>query len=185
MRFLPLAVVAAALLAPFAKADKFHLGKNEQPAVEGSAPDVIAGVLIGEDDTHYHVRMVGGEVMLPKKLVRKIEKDGLTVDAIVDQERARTEALAKADAERRARQAAVRDAADRARPAGRGHAVEASLRPAEVAPAPAPSFDPVIGALRPATELSDRELLRELELAYEVTRDPRYIKLVRKLRRLR
>lgn len=186
MRLLSLAV-AAALLCPVAKADKFHLGSPETRAklAEGSAPDVIEGVLLSEDAEFFHVRVVGGEVMLRKQLVTKVEKDDLTLDAIVKRERDRAEQLAKADAERRAAQAEARAAESAPDRRPRGTPAEATLRrPGAAVPVEA-AFDPVVGVLEPAVTLSDRDLLREMELAYELTGDHRYIKLVRKLRRLR
>jgi hypothetical protein len=70
-------------------------------------------------------------------------------------------------------------------------AMEASARRAQAAPATAhtaaaeeqPAFDPVIDALRSGAPISNAELMRDAQLAFSLTKDRRYIKLVRQLRR--
>ena len=101
MRLIPL-IVCTLLLSVPAKADKFWLEDPEshKNAAAGSSPAVIEGVLLSEDADGYHVRTVGGEVVLAKKSVFKIEKDGLTLDAIVKAEGAKAQANQAADQER-------------------------------------------------------------------------------------
>lgn len=186
MRYLPLIAGALLLTAP-AKADKFWLSdpnaKAEAPA--DSSPDVIEGVLLAEDDDGYHIRTVGGELVLAKDSVFKIEKDGLTVDAIVKAEGDSQEALAQADRERRLAQDVarterqIRVAEASARRAAR--AVEADTGALDEAPAPA-GFDPVLGV---AARDGQYALMRDAQLAWTLTKDRRYLKLLRQLRRLR
>ena len=87
MRYLPLIAGVLLICAP-AKADKFWLTdpESQQSSAAGSSPSLIQGVLVATDDEGYHVRIVGGEVVLSKKIVFKIEKDGLTLDAIIKAE---------------------------------------------------------------------------------------------------
>jgi len=182
MRTLPLAALAAVVFAPVAKADKFWLVRPDAQAkmVEGSDPDVIQGVLIAEDQKTYHLRIVGGELFLDKARVFRVEKDGLTIDAVVGKEKADADRLAAADRERQ-----LKAAAPAPRVAAGRTAVDAAARRVEASPVgqpPEPAYDPVIHRLAPVNGLSDRELYRELELAYTVTRDQRYLKLLRKLR---
>ena len=186
MRFLPL-VLGTLLLQVPAKADKFWLSDPEaqKEAAEGSSPHVVIGVLIKEDAEGYHVRIDGGTVILAKAAVFKVEKDNLTVDTIVKAEKDRSQELEAADRERQMAQSAERRARD-------VQAMEASSRRAQAAPAasqaPAaeesPAFDPVIDALRSGTPVSNAELMRDAQLAFSLTRDRRYIKLVRQLRRM-
>lgn len=188
MRMLPFVVLALALQAP-AKADKFWLSDPaaKQQAAEGSAPAVIEGVLIAESDEGYHVRIVGGEVLLPKKAVFRIEKDGLSVEAIVQQELAAAKAAA-APAEAKAAPAATTKRAGK-HPA---RATDAAARkaadaPAAAAPTPAqePTYDPVLHRATPAPgTTSHAELMAEAQLAWTLTRDRRYMTLLRRLRRL-
>ncbi len=186
MRILPLTLCALLLQVP-AKADKFWLTDPDaqKGASEGSSPNIVEGVLIAESDEGYHVRIVGGEVLLPKKSVFKIEKDGLSIDAIVKVEQDQAKGREAADQERQLAQAATR----RARVV---KAVEASVRrevPAEPAPAAAaeqkPKFDPVLDALPDPKGMKHSELQREVQLAYALTKDHRYLKVLRQLRRLR
>lgn len=189
MRILPLTAFALLFCAP-AKADKFWLTdpKAEQNAPEGSSPNLIEGVLIAESDEGYHVRIVGGEILLPKKGVYKIEKDALTIDAIVKAEQdAAAAGSAANEARRRERQ--VRDAERDVRAAEAtarrsARAVEASAPRVRPAPAAAPVFDPVLGVAGPAA-MTDDELMRDTGMAWTMTQDRRYLKLLRQLRRMR
>ena len=101
MRYLPLTVCALLFAVP-AKADKFWLSDPaaEKNAAAGSSANVLEGVLIAETEDAYQVRIVGGEVFLPKKAVFKVEKDGLTLDSIAKSEKDNSEALAAANRER-------------------------------------------------------------------------------------
>lgn len=187
MRSLPLLVCTLLLQVP-AKADKFWLSDPNAPknSAEGSMPNIITGVLIAESDEGYHVRIVGGEVILPKKSVRKIEKDDLSIDAIVKMEKDNAAAQDAANKERAMAQAAARRAAD-------VKAVEAAAKrtaPPAPAPAEAPAattpagFDPIVGVDRSVQGMSNVEMQRDMQLAWTLTKDRRYLVALRQLRRL-
>jgi hypothetical protein len=184
MNLLPLAMLAAALLGPRAMADKFYVGAaNDPKQAEGSSAEYISGVLISESKTEYHIRIVGGEITLPKNRVLRVEKDGFTVDAVVRSEKDRTEKLAAEETDRRRTQADAADAAARRRM--QRQASEATVRPSDVAgaqPAVQPGYDPVRDVS--ATGLSEAALMMELKAAYEATGDDRYMKQLRQLRRM-
>lgn len=187
MRYLPLIAGVLLICAP-AKADKFWLTdpKVEQNAPAGSSPNLIEGVLIAEDDEGYHVRVAGGEILLPKQSVFKVEKDELSIDAIVkleadskqqgeldNQERRLTQATNRQEREVQAAEASVRRAA---------RAVEADVSSA-AEPAQAGGFDPVLGI---ATGYNSQfEMMRDAQLAWTMTKDRRYLQVLRQLRRLR
>ncbi len=57
--------------------------------------------------------------------------------------------------------------------------------PAPAAPEMVPVYDPVRHVVRLGRESRDAVLLRDLELAYQLTGNRDYVKLIRKLRRLR
>ncbi|MFY9343103.1 MAG: hypothetical protein WAT39_11470 [Planctomycetota bacterium] len=182
MRILPLSVCALLFALP-AKADKFWLSDpaGAKNAAAGSSPDVIEGVLLAEDADGYHIRVVGGELVLAKKSVFKVEKDGLTVDAIAKAEKAAAETLALANKERQLKQAVAKkerevQVAEATARKGGAKPVEAS---AKKATAPA-GFDPVID--RSTGPVDD---LRSAQLAFEATRDRDYLRALRQLRRLR
>jgi hypothetical protein len=188
MRILPYTLLALCLAAP-AKADKFWLGDPADKRVaEGSQPNFVEGVLLAESAEGYHVRIVGGEVLLPKHLVFKVEKDTLTIDAIVQQEQAAAKGLAEADEARRTANAAI----PRQRTRGGVQAAEAAAKRSEAAPAPASAdrvapaaeFDPVVGRIVPGTVPSHADLLAEAQRQWSLTKDRRYLNLLRKLRRL-
>lgn len=176
-------VLAALLLAPAARADKFYLGTAEEAkkVAEGSNPTTIEGVLLAETDTHYHIRVVGGEIVLEKKGVYKVEKDTMTVADIVKVE--------KDLADKGAAEAKAREAAKPTEAAGggmRGKPVDAAVggdAVAEARPAAgdAAGFDPVVGR----AVGGEGALLDEVEAAWTLTKDRRYLKLLRKLRRAR
>ncbi len=179
---LTLLTACAFLFALPAKADKFWLSdpatQKNTPAT--SSPDLIEGVLLAEDATDYHIRVVGGELVLAKKRVFKVEKDGLTLDGIVKVEKDRAEALALANQERQLQQQIARKerelkVAEAAAKKSAPKAVDAVAPRAE-----APAFDPVIGVVRPA---GDAQV--ELRAAYEATRDRDLLRQLRILRRLR
>jgi hypothetical protein len=184
MRFLP-PVACALLFALPAKADKFWLSDPaaQKNAPATSSPDVIDGVLLAEDADGYHIRIVGGEILLPKKAVFKVEKDDLSVDTIVKREKDNAEAIARADKERQDAQRvarmerevkAVEAAAKRV-----ARAADASAK-AEPAPAPEPAFDPVLGAAPAAVDA-----VTAARRAYEQTGDRAYLRELRQLRRAR
>ncbi|HEX5051628.1 MAG TPA: hypothetical protein VFZ65_07655 [Planctomycetota bacterium] len=181
MRLIPLTLGILFLQAP-AKADKFWLADpaNQKTAVEGSSPDYIEGVLIAESDEGYHIRVVGGEVLLPKASVFKIEKNALSIDDIVKAEQEAAKANEAANREREmANAAAQRKQQIRAVEASAPRRSEGSVAPA------AQPFDPVIGVVPNPEAMSDEMLQREVSLAFELTRDRRYLKMLRQLRRLR
>src|SRR5882672_8162590 len=102
-----LAVLTALLVAPVAKADKFWMvSPDESKQMAAGSPAYLVGVLIAEDANTYTVRVVGGQVVLAKKSVVKIEKDGLTLDDVSKFEKADAERVAVADKERQQAQAA-------------------------------------------------------------------------------
>ena len=78
MRYIPLFAGVLLICAP-AKADKFWLTdpNTKQSSVAGSSPNLIEGVIVAEKDGLYHVRIVGGQVMLAKKSIFKVEKDDI------------------------------------------------------------------------------------------------------------
>lgn len=167
----------ALLLALPAKADKFWLSDPaaQKNAAAGSSPDVIEGVLLAEDAEGYHIRIVGGELVLAKKSVFQVEKDGLTLDAIVKAEKDAAEALALANQER-GLQAAVTKKEREVR------AAEASARKSDTkateGKAVEAGFDPVVDRAPSRTDL-----VRDAMLAYESTRDRAYLRAARQLRR--
>lgn len=191
MRTLPFVLCSLLLQLP-AKADKFWLSnpENDKQQAEGSTPNVVVGVLIAESDEGYHVRVVGGELILPKAAVFKIEKDDLSIDAIAKTEKDQAAAREAADKERQMAAAAQR----RAREA---KAVEAAARRSDPAPSTTPGaadaavaaadagFDPVVGVDRSPAAMGQIELLRELQLAWSLTKDRRYLRVLRQVRRLR
>jgi len=184
MRNPPLVLLAALALAPLARADRFWFEAPEQKdRVPGSLPAVIDGVLLDQTDKQFHVRVVGGEVWLDKARVVRVEKDGLTLEAIAQQEAEHLKASAAAEHEARQARAAEASAhAEHQRP------VDATAN-AQPAPQPAPVeesglvYDPTLHVLRPVRGIPTPELRRELELAYQQTGDREIIKILRILRR--
>jgi hypothetical protein len=196
MRILLLPLLALCLQVP-AKADKFWLSDPaaEKSAVEGSLPNLVEGVLIAESDEGYHIRVVGGEILLPKKSVFRIEKDDLSIETIEKREQQAAE-------QRAASERAASETAPKAVPASaRRHkptvaAADAASKRSDAAapPAPAPApitptesgFDPVIGReIAPKDGLSQADLMAELQLAWTMTKDKRYLVALRQLRRMR
>ncbi len=156
-RFL-LPLVCAALLAPAARADRFHLGSAEtaEKMTDGEA-DVIEGVLLEETETTYRIRIEGGEIELAKSRVYKVEKTGLTVEQVQDQESDAAERLAEANRERRdllvasreARMERVREVrAMEASMRAEAQAAEAGFVPQILQPVDAGGYDPVLGIYR-------------------------------------
>ncbi|MBL8734457.1 MAG: hypothetical protein JNN13_18925 [Planctomycetes bacterium] len=185
MRFLLFPAVALLMALP-AKADKFWLSDPADPKVEpGSSPNVIEGVLLAENDDGYHVRVVGGELFLAKKGVFKVEKDSLSLDDIGKAEQQAAEANNAAEHERAAAEAAARRANQVrvAEASARKEAAKVDAAEAEPAPASGPAgYDPVVGR---ATGASQADLVRDAQVAWTLTKDRRYLKLLRQLRRMR
>lgn len=181
--------MCALLFALPAKADKYWLSDPaaEKNAAAGSSPNVIEGVLLAEDADAYHIRVVGGELVLPKKNVVKVEKDELSLDAIVKAETEAAAKLAAQNAEREQAQTASRKARDiqiLEASARRTRSEVAAARAAADAPAPQPAFDPVVGVVRGGLG-AQQDLMVDAQLAWQMTRDPRYLKVLRQLRRMR
>lgn len=186
MRTILLTATASLLFSPLAHADKFWL-RTETPqeqAVEGSRPDVIDGVVLDQDDTTYHLRVAGGELWLPKARVAKVEADGLSVAALEQQEADAAPRLADAERERVREQAMWLEAsAQRQAQPSEASFDRSEPQPALVPVQPALVYDPVLDVAH--EQMRDYTLLRDLELAYQLTNDHRYIKTLRVLRRLR
>jgi len=192
MRYLPLIAGVLLICAP-AKADKFWLSDPaKQAATPGSSPDLIHGVLVAEDDEAYHIRIEGGELVLPKSRVFKVEKDGLTLDAIIKKETGKQKELAQANRERIAAQAEAKAQRDvriaEASARRRARAVEADaprieVAPIQVTPIQPAEFDPVLGVVTGG--VSDMDLIRDAEMLWKTTKDRRYLRQLRLLRRLR
>ncbi|MCR9247287.1 MAG: hypothetical protein NXI31_19820 [bacterium] len=182
MRISLLLCTAAALFAAPAKADKFWLEDPDKQTA--GTPAVIEGVLLDQNDSSYHIRVVGGELILSKRRVFKVEKTDLSLDAITKAEKKERERLAKVS-ERRA----LERSAERLRRDVR--VAEASLRRSKPAPAKQPTttrattggFDPILGNAV-GDYLSHQQLLAELELAWTLTKDRKYLKALRRMRRL-
>lgn len=187
MRYLPLIAGVLLFCAP-AKADKFWLTDpkaEQQSAADGSSPNLIEGVLVAEDDEGYHIRTVGGEILLPKKSVFKVEKDGLTLDAIVKAEKDGKESGEQANQERRTAQANAKRMRDvRIAEASARRSAEAVEASADVGQASQGSgFDPVLGVATGYDSMA--AMLHDAQIAWSLTKDRRYLRLLRQLRRLR
>ena len=186
MRYLPLIAGVLLICAP-AKADKFWLTdpKTEKNAAAGSSPNLNEGVLVAEDDDSYHVRINGGEVLLPKSSVFKVEKDDLTLDAIVKAEADSQKAGEQANEERRATQATQKRQRDvriaEASSRRSAQAVDAGTTRGTT-PVPAGRFDPVLGV---SDDYSQYAMMHDAQLAWSMTKDRRYLQLLRQLRRMR
>ncbi|MFT4840109.1 MAG: hypothetical protein ACI8UD_001417 [Planctomycetota bacterium] len=187
MRYLPLIAGVLLICAP-AKADKFWLTdpKSEQNTAAGSSPNLIQGVLVAEDDDGYHVRTEGGEILLPKSSVFKIEKDDLTIDAIVKAEKDAKQDGQTANESRRAAQASQKRMRDvrieDASMTESAQVVEASTPLSDVLAAPA-GFDPILGVARGFN--SQYAMMYDAQAAWTLTQDRRYLQLLRQLRRMR
>ena len=189
MRYLPLIAGVLLICAP-AKADKFWLSdpKAAQNAPAGSSPNFIEGVLIDENREEYHVRVSGGELVLRKTSVFKVEKDDLSLEAIVKAEIDSKQAGKLANQQRNQHQALaseireVKTALAAARRSAR--TVEASsTRPEARRAAQGTRFDPIVGTTNGFDD--NYILMRDAEIAWSLTKDRRYLRIIRKLRRLR
>ena len=186
MRFLPL-ILGALVLAVPAKADKFWLSDpaEQEKAAPGSAPDVVHGVLLLEDEAGYHVRVVGGEVVLPKASVFRVDSDDLTLEAVTAAEAESKGRGARANEERRLAQQVrraerdVRIAEASARRSARSTAQASGTRRT----AESERFDPVVGvSTGPNAQFEE---IRAARAAWSRTGDRRYLRELRRLRRLR
>lgn len=181
MRFLPLTACALLFALP-AKADKFWLSDPAAQKEAGAAPDLIHGVLLAEDAANYHIRIVGGEVVLSKKVVFKVEKDDLSVDAIVKAEKDGAETRALANKERELQQEIARK--ERQLKAVEASAKKSDSKPVDAAApkaAPLEGYDPVLRVLVP----NRADQRRELKAAYDATGDRDILTALRKFRRHR
>ncbi|MCA8958639.1 MAG: hypothetical protein KDC87_21360 [Planctomycetes bacterium] len=95
-------------ITPPLAADKFHFGSSEEAEqTQGNAgARVVSGVLLSESSDTYTIRVVGGQMTLPKASVSRVERDALTVAQIEQQEKDQASAVAAADKRRRDVQAA-------------------------------------------------------------------------------
>ena len=105
-----LSTLALLTLAPAASADKFYLGSAEEAEKTSGSPRAIQGVLLEDAEESYTIRIEGGLVTIPKSLVYKIEKDGVTIQDLENVENRLRESLAAADDARIEIQAAEREA---------------------------------------------------------------------------
>jgi hypothetical protein len=99
-----------ALLTPPLHADKFYFASDtDQKKTVGNAAQesFVEGVLLKEDKDSYTIRIMGGEMTVAKAMVKKIERDGLTVAQIEAREAARKDQLAQQETNRRQLQAAA------------------------------------------------------------------------------
>ncbi len=172
-------LLALCLVAP----DKFWLA--EPPTDATASPAVIVGVLLEESQSAYRLRVQGGEIWLPKSLVVRVEKDGLTPDAIAEQEARIAAARAEQPTPAASALAAVEAAAERPAPTP---AQDESAPPAavvEIPPAPpqAPAYDPVLRRAEPGAGLARQALMDELWRSYKATKNRALIQELRRLRR--
>lgn len=81
------------------KADEFHFGSAETASkmAEGSSPDMLRGVLLRREGNMLVIRIVGGEITVPRSSIYKIVNDDLSVANIVDFEMASAQQLAEAN----------------------------------------------------------------------------------------
>lgn len=187
----PLLLTVTLLLLPGTAPDKFWLDSAAGANAEGSRPAVVEGVLLGEDATSYHVRVAGGEIWLPKSQVVKVEKDGLTVEALEQQEKAHKEEAQK-EGTQKAEAAPVAEAApapaDKA--AGAVEAADAAAsKPVEPEAAPAEEiparYDAIRGRFVPGSAPTQTDYLRELEAAYAASGNRAVLRELRRARRAR
>jgi len=185
MRYLPLLCGALLLAAP-AKADKFWLSDpdTQAEAAPDSRPDILAGVLLAEEGGFYVIRVTGGEVRLPKTAVFRIDEDSLDLAGIEAAEAAAATEGARADEARRLAQRSARSRRDvRIAEAAARRGARAVDAVSPRAARPAPRFDPVVGVATGAD--AQLEQMRAAERAFAQTRDRRYLKQLRRLRRMR
>jgi len=97
---LPLALLGLSLPA---RADKVFL-KATSSAATGNASDFLEGKVLEENKDHVVLRIEGGQIRLQRDRIARIEKDALSVQQIEDHEKKAREALAAAEATRRAQQ---------------------------------------------------------------------------------
>jgi hypothetical protein len=192
---MPLPLLAKLALSTFAlvtferpQPDKFWL---EPPAsggqaVEGSQPAFLEGVLLDESPTHYHVRVLGGEIWLAKKDVHHVEKDTLDVATLERRER---EAHSAQSPQGKAEEASAKKEPTQVKPAAMPAAApkpgQGSEAPQGTAPAPqAPKteFDPVLGVVGPAKD-KPQSKAATLEAEYRRSGDRDVLKELRRARR--
>jgi hypothetical protein len=185
-----LVVVLAGSLQPANAPDTFWvLAANHQ---KDDKPEPIRGALLGEDATHYHVRVEGGELWIEKALVQRVEKDELTAEAIQQKEQQKRDAAKAEPAPQPAAEATAAPSDATAKPAEAAATkkeAEATATPAEPDAAIAgiddfgPRYDPVLHRMTGSAMASARERLEELRAAYRQTRSPMLRKELRRARR--
>ena len=168
-----------------AKADTFWLAdpQGAARAEPGSAPPTLRGVLLAEDDGVYVIRIVGGSVHIPKSSVFRVDEDDWTLAAVAAAEAAAAPAGLLANEQRRQEALrAIRQEVPQGRAGARrrGRAVEAS---ATVTKPRTERFDPVLGVASSSDQL--RQRMDAAERDWQRTRNRRYLKLLRQLRRAR
>lgn len=89
-------------------AQKFHFGPEDETGktLGNAAGRTIEGVIVAEDETTYTVRIVGGEMIVPKDTVTKVESTGITLANIETAEQEQAEQVADAEIRRQQIQAA-------------------------------------------------------------------------------
>ena len=146
--------------------------------VEGSKPAVIEGVLLDESATHFHLRVVGGEIWLAKTAVHHVEKDGLDTAAIEQREQEAKDKPAPAPQGKPAEASAKKDA-----PQGSKSAPASPSTPtAPAAPAAKSEYDPVLRVVGPAKP-KPQDRAAELEAEWRRTGDREVLKELRRARR--
>lgn len=182
MRTLAILLCALTCAVP-AKADTYWFSEPPAAGAENPVLDCVRGVLLSEDADNFVLRVVGGEMTVAKKLVVRIDKDDLTVEAISKTEADAAAALAKANEERELAQQVERARRDvQAADAAMRGPVGVSM-PMPAAQAPTAPYDPVLGVLR-FGGLSKTQLIREATLRFRMTRKADDRRLMREVRRL-
>ena len=168
--------------------DKFWLEPQTSggPAVEGSQPAVLEGVLLDESPTHYHVRVLGGEIWLAKKDVHHVEKDALDVATL---ERREHEAQSAQSPKGKPEEASAKKEPTQAKPAAtpaaapkQGAGTEAPQGSAAAPQAPKTEFDPVLGVVGPARD-KPQSKAATLEAEYRRSGDREVLKDLRQIGR--
>lgn len=97
-----LTLLALTVFSPTLSADDFYFGAVAENRV-------VRGVLLNTDDGMYLIRTEGGTIGVSQSSVTKIVRTDLSIGAIVAKEEADKPRLAKANEDRRQRQAVARE----------------------------------------------------------------------------
>ena len=174
-------VLLALALGTPALADKFHFSPPDADAMRAR---ILVGVLIEETDSDYVIRVEGGQVTLPKSLVTKVERDGLTVAQLEGRERDSREALAQANQRRIASQRAAAAVLETSRRETLAAEASASRENVDTAtPTYVEVYDPVLHRSVALDSIVESEIRRGLGglIRRQVERDLRQVR--RELRR--